>query len=65
MKDSKFMAYEEQQNISDNNERKKVLIVDDHPIVREGLIALIKEEKDIVVCGSAENIPEAIKAIHT
>jgi DNA-binding NarL/FixJ family response regulator len=57
------MVSEKQQNISDD--RRKVLIVDDHPIVLEGLISLIEEEEDIVVCGSAENMPEAIKAIQT
>lgn len=51
------------QNKSDKIAKKKVLVIDDHPIVREGLTYLIDEEEDIVVCGSAENIPEAIKAI--
>ncbi len=46
-----------------NENKKKVLIVDDHPIVREGLADLINKEKDIVVCGCAENIPQAMKAI--
>jgi len=59
------MICEEQKNISDEKDRKKVLIVDDHPIVREGLTYLIDEEEDIVVCGSAENMPEAIKAIRS
>lgn len=63
MDDRGFMVSEQQQNISDVKNRRKVLIVDDHPIVREGLISLIEEEEDITVCGSAENIPETIKAI--
>jgi DNA-binding NarL/FixJ family response regulator len=46
------------------NERKwKVLVVDDHPIVREGLADLMNKEKDIAVCGWSENTPETIKAI--
>jgi len=57
------MVSEKRQNKSDNIAKKKVLVIDDHPIVREGLTYLIDEEEDIVVCGSAENIPEAIKAI--
>jgi DNA-binding NarL/FixJ family response regulator len=57
------MISEKRQNKSDKIAKKKVLVIDDHPIVREGLTYLIDEEKDIVVCGSAENIPEAIKAI--
>ena len=43
--------------------RRKVLVVDDHPIVQEGLADLINKEKDLVVCGSAQDIPETIKAI--
>jgi len=57
------MVSEKRQNKSDKRERKKVLVVDDHPIVREGLTYLIDEEEDITVCGSAENIPHAIEAI--
>ena len=48
---------------SNVKEKKKVLIVDDHPVVREGLTCLINEEADLVVCGTSEDMPEAIKAI--
>lgn len=34
--------------------RRRVLVVDDHPIVRQGLTLLINQEKDLVVCGEAE-----------
>lgn len=33
--------------------RKKVLIVDDHPLVREGLSRIINQQSDLVVCGEA------------
>jgi DNA-binding NarL/FixJ family response regulator len=59
------MVCPEQQNRLNQNNRKKVLVVDDHPIVREGLADLIDKEKDIVVCGWAENIPQTLKAIET
>ena len=39
----------------------KVLIADDHAIVREGLKQILADTKDIVVTGHAENGIEAIK----
>ena len=38
----------------------KVLIADDHPVVREGLSAMLSKEPDIEVVGEAENGAEAI-----
>jgi DNA-binding NarL/FixJ family response regulator len=40
-----------------------VLIVDDHPIVRQGLAQLINEEPDLHVCGQAEDAVDAIQLI--
>jgi DNA-binding NarL/FixJ family response regulator len=37
----------------------RVLIVDDHPLVREGLIGLLSAEADFEVCGEAANLSEA------
>ena len=44
--------------------RKKILIVDDHPLMREGLRKTINHEPDLVVCGSAEAAPQALDAVH-
>ena len=44
-------------------DKRKILIVDDHPIVRDGLIRLIREEQDLTVCGQAEDAHQALKAI--
>jgi DNA-binding NarL/FixJ family response regulator len=41
--------------------KKRILVVDDHPIVRQGLGLLINREDDLVVCGEAE---EASGAMH-
>ena len=41
--------------------KKRILVVDDHPIVRQGLALLINQEADLVVCGEAE---EACGAMH-
>ena len=56
------MVCAEQQNASDET-RKKVLIVDDHPIFREGLADLINRQKDMVVCGMAKDVPRTLRAL--
>lgn len=38
-----------------NNEKIKILIADDHAIVREGLKQIVSEEQDMFVAGEAEN----------
>jgi DNA-binding NarL/FixJ family response regulator len=39
--------------------RRRVMLVDDHPIVRQGLRRLIEAEPDLEVCGEAETAREA------
>lgn len=41
----------------------KVLLVDDHPTMREGLIRVIEREADLTVCGEAESIQRALEVI--
>jgi DNA-binding NarL/FixJ family response regulator len=41
--------------------KKRILVVDDHPIVRQGLALLINREADLLVCGEAE---DAMGAMH-
>jgi DNA-binding NarL/FixJ family response regulator len=43
----------------------RVLLVDDHPIVRQGLALLIDREADLLVCGEADGAPSAFQAIVT
>jgi hypothetical protein len=31
--------------------KRRILLVDDHPIVRQGLVELINRQKNLVVCG--------------
>ncbi len=41
----------------------KVLLVDDHPIVRQGLAQLLEQEEDLIVCGEAYDAQGALDAI--
>src|SRR5579872_96267 len=41
----------------------RVLIVDDHPIVREGLSSLLSQQPDFEICGEAEDVPTALRLI--
>jgi DNA-binding NarL/FixJ family response regulator len=43
--------------------RRRVLIVDDHPIVRQGLKRMIEAEADLEVCGEAATEAQARRAI--
>jgi DNA-binding NarL/FixJ family response regulator len=43
----------------------KVLLVDDHPILRKGLGQLINNESDMMVCGEAEDSPKAFELVGT
>jgi len=43
--------------------KKKILIVEDHPIVRRGFASLINHEPDLLVCGDAEDVHGALEAI--
>jgi DNA-binding NarL/FixJ family response regulator len=43
--------------------KRSVFIVDDHPLVREGLTNLVNGQSDFTVCGEAKNSAEAIAGI--
>jgi|ERR1043165_2855225 DNA-binding NarL/FixJ family response regulator len=43
--------------------RKKILLIDDQPIVRRGLTELLNAERDLWVCGGVGNAQDAMKEI--
>jgi DNA-binding NarL/FixJ family response regulator len=44
-------------------DKKRIFIVDDHPMMRQGLAQLIGAEKDLMVCGESENAERAVGAV--
>ena len=42
---------------------KRILIVDDHPVVRQGVRHVIEQEPDLRVCCEAESASEALQAL--
>lgn len=45
--------------------KTRILIVDDHPLVRKGLAELINQEPDMIVVGEADDAPAGLKAVTT
>ncbi len=46
-------------------QKKRILIVDDHAMIREGLIQLIERESDLAVCGEAGDAFAALDLIRS
>lgn len=43
--------------------KTRIVIIDDHPIVRRGIAQLIDQEPDLEVCGEADDAPQALTVI--
>jgi DNA-binding NarL/FixJ family response regulator len=41
----------------------RILLVDDHPVTRQGIAVLINQEHDLTVCGEASSAPGAIELV--
>ena len=57
------MGREKHEKTEVDNGKTRILIVDDHPIVRQGLAKLINQEQDLEVCGHAADAPEALSIV--
>jgi DNA-binding NarL/FixJ family response regulator len=46
----------------DENNKARILIVDDHAVVRHGIAMLLNNEPELLACCEAEDIPQALSA---
>lgn len=51
------------ENVSSQRDRERLLLVDDHPIMRHGLVQLISAEDDLEVCAEAGTAADGLKAV--
>lgn len=56
------MKKKEKQN-RETKDKTRILIVDDHPVIREGLTQIINRENDLLVFAEAGTMEEAVKAV--
>jgi DNA-binding NarL/FixJ family response regulator len=54
---------EKMQAKADSSQKRNVFIVDDHPLVRQGLALLIDREPDLHACGQAGDAVQAVRDI--
>ena len=49
--------------MSSENKPARILIVDDHPMLRDGLATQISNEPDLAVCGEADDVVAALQLV--
>ena len=57
------MAHTSESQDVASTQKRTVFVVDDHPLLRQGLVMMINREPDLMVCGEAEEAHAAMKAI--
>jgi len=48
---------------SGNNPASRILIVDDHPMMRNGMATQISNEPDLAICGEADDVNAALQLV--
>jgi DNA-binding NarL/FixJ family response regulator len=52
-------------NQQTTTQKKRIVIVDDHPVVSQGLALFLNQQPDLMVCGQAEDAKQALEMIAT
>jgi DNA-binding NarL/FixJ family response regulator len=58
-----YTVNDKKNNMSLPARKNRIVVVDDHPVVREGLEQLINREDDLVVCATAGNSKRALETV--
>jgi DNA-binding NarL/FixJ family response regulator len=61
--DASFRSPPDMAVTTHNFRKRSVFVVDDHPVVRDGLRSIINEESDLLVCGEAAEATESLVSI--
>ncbi|MBW8780415.1 MAG: response regulator transcription factor [Verrucomicrobia bacterium] len=48
---------------TDASAKRRIFLVDDHPVTRQGVAVLINQTPDLMICGEADSAPAAIQLI--
>jgi DNA-binding NarL/FixJ family response regulator len=51
-------------NQDESQNHRRILIIDDHPLVRESLKKIIQRESDLTICGESEDRDQAMELVH-
>ena len=43
--------------------KRRVFVVEDHPLMRRSIVEAIEREPDLMVCGQAEDVPEVLAIV--
>lgn len=57
----KFMELLEKMNMNVKKPKVRILVADDHPLVRRGMTDLVNQEEDLTVCGEAGSGQETLR----
>ncbi|MCU0822099.1 MAG: response regulator transcription factor [Spirochaetes bacterium] len=50
--------------MAETAKKKKIFLVDDHPVIRQGIRQVVESHEDLAVCGEASNADDAVKEIN-
>jgi DNA-binding NarL/FixJ family response regulator len=49
--------------LEEHSDKIRVILVDDHPLLREGVAQLIQRDDEFTVCGQFEDAPHALEGV--